>query len=184
MPFWRREPLHERLAREGGLGERPLPEVAPPGWMETGIHGVQRPREWDAVLTVEAEGVEGDRARFVAVGDDTLVIEEGADVEPLAAALDAAGATPPYRAEAVRRGETQWAVGVRGIQVIELDDDPEGEEITLTVREGERTLLVDGRAVFGSIPALERAGAARGDDYVIQARRLDGPLWEVRALPL
>ena len=86
--FRRREPLHERLAREGGLGPQPLPEAAPPGWMETGIHGVQRPREWDAVVTVEAEGVEGDRALFVALADQTLLVEEGENVEPLANALD------------------------------------------------------------------------------------------------
>jgi hypothetical protein len=184
MGLFRREPLHERLAREGGLRLEPLPEVAPPGWMETGIHGVQRPREWDAVLTVEAEGVEGDRAQFVAVGDNTLVIEEGGDVEALAAALDGAGAKPPYRAEAVRRGPSQWAVGVRRIQVVELPDDPEGEEVTLTMREGERTVLVDGRSVFGSIPALEHVGAARGESYVVQARRLAGSLWEFRTLPL
>ncbi len=61
--FRRREPLHEQLAREGGLTAEPLREVAPPGWMETGIHGVHRAREWDSVVTVDVEGVEGDRVR-------------------------------------------------------------------------------------------------------------------------
>lgn len=184
MPlFRRREPLHERLAREGGLTSGPPPEPAPPGWMESGIHGVPRQREWDAVVAVEAEGVEGDRARFVALQDETLVVEEGGDVEPLAQALDDV-VQPPYRAEAVRRGETQWAVGVRRIQVVELEDDPEGEELTLMVRDGERELLVGGAPTFGSIPELERLGATRGDSYVVQGRRLSGPLWEVRVAPL
>ena len=44
----------------------PLAEPGPPGWLDVGIHGVPRPREWDAVLTVEAE-VDGDRAVFVAL---------------------------------------------------------------------------------------------------------------------
>ena len=185
MDLFRREPLHERLAREGGLQAEPLPAPAPPPWMETGIHGVNRPRQWDAVVSVEAAGVEGDRAQFVAVGDDSLVIEEGVDVEPLAAALDETGTVkPPYRAEAVRRGESQWAVGIKQIQVVELTDDPEGDEVTLTMRDGERELLIDGRPVFGSIPAFERLGAARGASYVVQGRRLVGALWEVRALPL
>src|SRR5256885_7865015 len=35
------------------------------------IHGVQRPRRWDAVVTVEVEGVEGDEVHF-----DTLRSEE------------------------------------------------------------------------------------------------------------
>jgi len=71
--FRRREPLHERLAREGGLQAPPLQEPRPPGWMETGIHGVHRQREWDAVVAVEAEGVQGDAVHFVALPDDTLL---------------------------------------------------------------------------------------------------------------
>lgn len=181
--FRRSEPLHERLAREGGLRAEPLAGPAPPPWMETGIHGVNRPRQWDAVVTVEAEGVEGDRVQFVDPGDGTLVVEEGQDIEPLAAALDGL-VQAPYRAEAVRQGEAQWAVGIRYVQVVELGDDPQGEELTLTMRDGERTLVVDGASVFGSIPALEQVGATRGASYVVQARRLSGALWEVKALPL
>jgi hypothetical protein len=181
--FRRREPLHERLAREGGLNPHPLPEAGPPGWMETGIHGVPRQREWDAVVAVEAEGVEGDQARFVALPDETLLVEQGEDVEPLAQALDEI-VQPPYRAEAVRRGPAQWAVGVRRIEVVELEDDPEGETLTLTSRDGERTLLVDGAPVFGSIPALERLGAARAESYVVEGLRLAEGLWEVRVTAL
>jgi hypothetical protein len=153
--------------------------------METGIHGVPRAREWDAVLSVEVEGVEGERARFVALPDNTLVIEEGEDVEPLAAAIEAAAKpSPPYRAEASRRDESQWAVGIREIGVVELPEDPGGSELVLTVHDGERTLLVDGAPTFGSVPALERLGQARGESYVIEAQRLSGSLWEVRATPL
>ena len=161
----------------------PLPEPGPPGWMEAGIHGVHRAREWDAVVTIEAEGVEGDEVRFVALADETLLVEQGADVEPIAQALDEA-IPLPYRAQAVRRGETQWAVGVRRIEVVELRDDPGGDEVTLTVRDGGRTLLVDGASVFGSIPELEELGAARGESYVVQGQRLTGSFWEVRVVPL
>jgi hypothetical protein len=184
VPLFRRnEPLHERLAREGGLVQPPLAEPSPPGWMETGVHGVPREREWETVVTVEVEGVEGDRARFVALPDETLLVDEGVDVEPLAAALDEV-VKPPYRAEAVRRGETRWAIGVRRIEVIDLPDDPGGESVTVTSRDGERTQLVDGMPVFGSVPALEQLGAARADSYVVEAHRLDGSVWEVRVLPL
>lgn len=152
--------------------------------METGIHGVPRAREWDAVVAVEAEGVDGDRVRFVALPDDTLLVEEGGDVEPLAAAIDETTMSPPYRAEGARRSETQWAVGLRKIQVLELPDDPGGDELTLTVHDGERDLLVDGAHAFGSIPQLEELGSDRSGSYVIQARRLDGSTWEVQATPL
>jgi hypothetical protein len=181
--FRRREPLHERLAREGGLRTDSPAEPSPPGWTETGVHGVPRARTWDTVVAVEAEGVQGDRALFVAVDDDTLVVEEGADPEPLAAALEDV-LQPPYRAEATRRGETQWAVGLRRIQVVELPDDPEGDEVVLTVSDGERTLVVDGRRAFGTIPQLEALAAARGGSAVVQAGRLDGSLWEVEVMPL
>jgi hypothetical protein len=183
MPFFRRrETLHERLAREGGLTE-PLPEPGPPGWMETGIHGVPRAREWDSVVTVDLEGVDGDRARFVALPDNTLIVEEGGNVAPFAAALDGV-AQPPYRAEGVRQGETRWAFGIRRIEVVDIPDDLGGEELTLTARDGEQTLLVDGQPVFGSIPALEQVGAARAGSYVVEGRRLGGSLWEVRVSPL
>jgi hypothetical protein len=180
--FRRRESLHERLAREGGLSDAPLPEPGPPGWMETGVHGVPQARRWDAVVTVEAEGVEGDEARFVVVDRDTLVVEEGGDVEALAAALDDV-AQPPYRAEASRRSETQWAVGIRKVRLVELPDDPEGQEVTVTVAGGERSLTVDGAPAFGSMPELERLGGDRSD-VVVHARRLEGSLWEVEVMPL
>jgi hypothetical protein len=182
--FRRKEPLHERLAREGGLRADPLPEAAPPGWMEAGIHGVHRPRTWDAVVTVEVEAVDGDGVHFVALADDTLLVDEDVDADPLAAALDGV-VDPPYRAEAVRRGETRWAVGIRRIEVVDLGDDaPDGEELTLTARDGDRELLVDGSPTFGSIPALEQLGAGRAANYVVQGRRLVDTLWEVQVAPL
>jgi hypothetical protein len=181
--FRRREALHEQLARQGGLGVDPIQEPRPPGWMETGIHGVPRAREWDAVVTVEAQGVEGETARFVALPGDVLVVEEGEDVESLANAVDQV-ATIPYRAEAARRGESQWAVGIRELDVVELPDDPGGEEITLTVNDGQRDLLVDGAHAYASLPALERFGQSRGQSYVVRAKRLDDTSWEVEALPL
>jgi hypothetical protein len=181
--FRRREPLHEQLAREGGLDLEPVGESRPPGWMETGIHGVPRAREWDVVLSVEVEGVEGDRARFVALPDNTLLVEEGQDVEPLANAIEPS-AKPPYRAEASRRTESQWAVGIREIDIVDLPEDPGGSELVLTVHNEERTFVVDGAPTFGSIPALEGLGEARGQSYVIEAQRLTGSLWEVRVTPL
>jgi hypothetical protein len=170
--FRRSEPLHVRLAREGGvsLGDESPPQ--PPPWKEVGIHGIQRPREWDAVVTVEAPGLKGDRARFVALSPDVLIVEEGPDdVEPLAAAIEGR-LTPPYRAEAVRRERDLWAVAARAIEVAELPGVA-GTEIELATHGSERTLVVDGEPAFGTIPALERP------EQVARARRLDGETWEV-----
>jgi hypothetical protein len=175
VTLFRREPLHVRLAREGGLS---LDDTnARPAWDASGIHGLHRPREWDAVVAVDAPGVNGDRAAFVALSGGDLVIEEGPDdLEPLATALERELA-PPYRAEAVRREGPLWAVAGRRIELVELPG-VDGEEVELTTNGGERTLLVDGALRFGSIAALERPG------HVVRARRVDGDLWELETAPL
>ena len=169
--FGRREPLHERLAREGGLVQ-PDPR---PAWQEVGVHGLQRLREWDATVTAEAPDIKGDAARFVALPDGTLLVEEGPDdsLEPLAAAVEQT-LKPPYRARAARQSDTLWAVQARRIRVVELPNAPAGETLELTP-EG---LLVDGERTFGSVPELEGMGD------VVRAERLDGDLWEVQAAAL
>jgi hypothetical protein len=179
--FRRREPLHERLAREGGLIE---PEPKAP-WREVGIHGQQRPREADVVVTVDAPDVEGDAARFVSLPDGTLLVEEGPDssLEALAAAVEQE-LRPPYRARAVRRDESLWAVEATRIEVLELPDAPGGDAIDVTRTSEGTTVTVDEARIFGSIPALEQRGEREGGDYAVHADRLDGDLWEVRAAPL
>jgi hypothetical protein len=175
--------LHWRLAREGGLDDRPSEDLRP-SWDKAGIHGVARPRRWDAVVAAQAPDVQGDRVEFAALPDGTLVVEEeqgkgnlGALAEALETQLD-----PPYRAEGVRQNDDVWAVAGRRIEVLELA--AEGEEIELTEHGGERALVVDGAQVFGTIPELETAGRRQGEAYVVRARRLDGDLWELQTDPL
>ena len=169
--FRREEPLHERLAREGGLVE---PEPRAP-WREVGIHGMQRPREWDAVVTTDAPDIEGDAAAFVVLPDGSVLVEDGPDssLERLAAAVEEK-LSPPYRARAARQEGDLWAIQARRIEVVEIRNAPEGDSIELT-RDG---LLVDGARTFGSIPELQGLGD------VVRAERLDGDLWEVRASAL
>ena len=57
-------------------------------------------------------------------------------------------------------------------------------ELTLTVHEDERSVLVDGVHAFAAVPQLEQYGSARGRSYVVRATRLDGSTWEVEAMPL
>ena len=190
MPWpWRgREPLHEKLAREGGLGPEPGRSLDPiarhAAWGAAGIHGVARPREWDAVMTVDAPELEGSELEFVALPDGTLLAEDalGDLLAPLADALERE-LRPPYRAEAVNRGGGRWAVAARAIEVVELAG-VDGDEISLALEGGQRTLLVDGRPAFGSVPALERVAAARFDAYAARVERLDGDLFELRLSPL
>jgi hypothetical protein len=184
MPFWRREePLHEKLAREGGL-RRPAQWDPRAEFRESlvGIHGVHRAREWDVVATTVAPGLAGDRLLFVALPDGMLLIEEGegGDVAPLADAVEAQ-LEPPYRVLGVRQEDERWAVAANRIQALNLPGLT-GDEITLTQQGMDRQLLVDGVEVDESVPALEQLGAY--DSYVLEAERLDGDVWEVRVSPL
>ncbi len=154
-------------------------------WLEAGITGISRPREWDAVVTVEAPGEAGAEAEFVALPDGRLVVEAappGFDAAPLTAALSSAIATP-YRAVGRRRAEL-WAVGACSIQVVELEDDPGGDVIELVADANGITLRVDKVPSLAVLHELEALGRARSPTYVVRARRLAGRLFEVEVEPL
>lgn len=186
-PLWKRRPLHEKLLETGGPGLAG-PVGLPPGHPFTalvGVHGVARPREWDAVVTAESEQLTGDEVNFAALPDGTLIVDEelpDGSLAPLAEAVEGA-LGPPYRAQGVRKSERVWAVGAVGIEVAELPGTT-GDELDLAVQSGTRTLAVDGETGFGSVPALERIAGARYEEYVARAERLDGDLFEIRVAPL
>ena len=206
--FRRDKPLHEQLAEQAGLdldagtglGNDRVPPADPaateaPAWDERlpggrdpggpGIHGLARSRRWDVVVTAEAPGLEGNGVHFVALPDGTLVVDEDEpddSLAPLADAIEAA-VRPPYRAEAVRQGASRWSVAAVRITVVEATG-LEGDEAELVTTAESSTLTVDGRAVYGSVPAFERAGEAHGSAYVVRAARIDGDLWQVEAMPL
>ena len=147
---------------------------------EAGIHGIPRERQYDAVATTEAPDAAGDSARFVGLEDGSLLIEEGdGDLTALADAIEQQMARP-YRATAVRRGETTWAVAAHRLRVIELPE-PGGDAIELVLNGDAKTFVVDGNRSFGTMPELEQLADGNA---VIRADRLDGTLWEVRVDPL
>jgi hypothetical protein len=133
----------------------------------------------------KAPDLQGDSVEFVALPDGSVLLDEEIPeeaVEPIVEEFDDL-VELPYRAEAVRRHEDVWAAAARRIEVAELPD-ADGEELSLTMQDGSRTLLVEGLPVFGSVPALERVAGERYESYVALAKRLDGDLWEVRITPL
>jgi hypothetical protein len=180
MGLFRRKPLHQRLAEEGGLVERSTGPLFTGVIPETGIHGIPRERQYDAVVTTDAPDVEGDSVRFVGLEDGSLLIEEGeGDLTPLADAIEQEIARP-YRATAVRRAETTWAVAAQRLRVVVLPE-PGGDQVELALHGDEKTLIVDGNRSFGTMPELEELADG---DAVIRAARLDGTLWEVQIDPL
>ena len=180
MALFRRKPLHQRLAEEGGLVERSSVPLFTGVIPETGIHGIPRERQYDAVATTDAPDAAGDSARFVGLEDGSLLVEEGdGDLTALADAIEHEIARP-YRATAVRRGESTWAIAAHRLRVIELPE-PGGDEIELVLNGEEKTLVVDQNRSFGTMPELEQLADGNA---VIRAARLDGTLWEVRVDPL
>lgn len=157
-------------------------DVAP--WHQAGVHGLARPRQWDAVVTAEAD-LPGDAVHFVTLEDRTVVVDEDVPDDQLAPLADAVETQldPPYRAQATRRHDRLWAVGASKITVVSIDEEIGGDAVELAASEGEVTTLVDGAQVFGAVPALEALGAGM-PSFVVRADRIDGDLWEVVVLPL
>jgi hypothetical protein len=176
----------------GDALNEPAPSLAAdvPGWDgeqrgEPGIHGVPRARRWDAVAMADAPGLTGDAVHFVALEDGTLVVQEDEPDGALAPLTEAVEQTipPPYRAEAVRKEPSTWAVAASRIAVASIPG-LKGDEAELTSTGEGRVLRVDGRTTMGSARELERLGQSEGTQYVVRAKRLDGDLWEVEATPL
>jgi len=153
-------------------------------WLEAGITGLARQREWDAVATVDASGSPGDEAEFVALTDGRVLVDagpDGFDPGPLAAALEGAIGRP-YRAVGVRREEL-WAVGASTIETAELPVG-RGDDFELVRTADELSLRIDGVPTAESVPELERLGEGRSATYVVRAKRLDGDLFEIEVEPL
>jgi len=148
--------------------------------------GIPRTRgNWDLVVTGEAPGLTGaDELGFVTVEDGDILMDsqlpEG-DVTPLAEAIELK-IQPPYRAYGARQEGDLWAVSARGIDLGHFE--AVGDEIELTIRGGERELVVDGRKSFGSVPELERLGEEEGADFFAHAVRIEDDLWELTISPL
>jgi hypothetical protein len=194
--FFRREkPLHEKLADEGGLDfQREVREPVLPGpldhqhpfWTITGIHGIPRVREWDAVASAEAPELPGNRVEFVALADGTIFTDddlpEGA-LSPLADALEGP-VDPPYHAIAVRQEENVWSVAAMRIDVVEVPEEIAGDKVDLVVNGDERSVLIDDAETKEELPSLEQFAAQQFGSFVLHASRLDDTLWEVAVLPL
>ena len=194
MGFFRRErPIHQQLAREGGLDyARDLADLSPrepidprhPFWQVVGIHGIPREREWDAVASAEAPGLPGDEVEFVVLPDGSLVVDEDVPDGTLAPLADALSLPAPYHAFGLRQDADVWTVAAKRVQVVEVPEHVEGDEIQLVVTDETRTLVVDDMPSSASIPSLEAFAAEQFGSFVLRASRLDDLLWEVTVIPL
>jgi hypothetical protein len=194
LGFFRRErPIHQQLAREGGLDyARDLADLSPrepidprhPFWQVVGIHGIPREREWDAVASAEAPGLPGDEVEFVVLADGSLVVDEDVPDGTLAPLAGALSLPAPYHAFGLRQDADVWSVAAKRVQVVEVPEHVEGDEIQLVVTDETRTLVVDDMPSSASIPSLEAFAAEQFGSFVLRASRLDDLLWEVTVIPL
>ena len=154
-------------------------------WLGSLPRAMARPGVWDLVSTVHVSGIAGDTVEFATLpaGDVIVDTETGDDdLSPFADEVEK-HLKPPYRVLARRKDDDLWAIAARTIDVVELKFKG-GDEIELVENEGRTELRVDGELARQEIPELERAGEALGSDFVVQADRLDGDLWEIRASAL
>jgi hypothetical protein len=194
LGFFRRErPIHEQLAKDGGLDfARDLSDFSPrepidprhPFWQVVGIHGIPREREWDGVASAEAPGLPGDEIEFVALADGSIVVDEDVPDGTVAPLADALSLPAPYHAFGLRQGADVWSIAAKRVQVVEVPEEVDGDEIQLVVSDEARTLFVDDMPSSASIPTLEAFAAEQFGLFVLRASRLDDLLWEVTVIPL
>jgi hypothetical protein len=201
--LFRRKPqetLNEQLLREAGLDvNQMLGEASPPPPPEpveppkTGLAGAGvvdgsavGPKDWDVTCTVTAPALMGDRVQFATLPNGDLIISEengDADLTPLAETVER-HLGPPYRAVGRRQDGNLWGVGAKRIQVAKIPF-PTGEKLEFSQHVDEGDLRVDGEQSNAFVPAeLERLGETLGDSFYVEAERIDGDLWEVRATAL
>lgn len=154
-------------------------------WLAAGITGIPRQREWDVVAVAPGPGAPGDEVELVVLPDGTLVLESDSVSVPPDALVTAVGLEPPFRLVG-RRREDLWAVGAVAIEVVQLDPDPDGNDLALTRNGSVLALTIDGMpADPARAAALERlAGARVGNAYAAHAHRLHGAAWEISILAL
>jgi hypothetical protein len=198
----RRETLNEQLLREAGLdpaqslGEpAPAPQPDAPQSVLSAVvrpHGLSAhdlrtgPNEWDTLVTASVPGLAGNRVEFTTLPEGDVIVSEetgDANLSPLADAVER-HVNPPYRAVAARQDGDLWAVGAKRIEVAKVPF-PDGDRLELSRSGDDRELRVDGEPSDAEIPvALEGLGETVGDDFFVEAERIDGDLWEVKVSPL
>jgi hypothetical protein len=164
-------------------------------WVESGVSGLARPRQWDATALVDVDELRGydvAQLEFRVRGDGSVVGDVPLDAVPVLTAE--LRVEPPYTVRAVRRSETAWAVGALLVQseLIALPTGIEAAslEVALPPR-GERMLFADGEVVEDASGSetrayeeLERAGRARFQAFVARADRVEDGRWELTVDPL
>jgi hypothetical protein len=165
-------------------------------WVESGVSGLARAREWDATAIAEVSELrltETAEIDFRVLGDGSVIGDVGPTV--LAELTKDLAIAPPYAARAVRQNEMEWMVGALQLdsELAELPSDVGVLSLEVAVPpEGERMYLADGEILAddptgpeaAAFERLEQLGGARFRSFVARADRLEDGRWEVTIDPL
>ena len=164
-------------------------------WVESGVSGLSRPREWDASAFVEVRSLAAagvGELEFAVLADGAIAGD--APPEAVSELTDELGLQPPYAVRAVRRGRLEWAVAGRALRSeplgLALPAGISSLEVVITP-DGGRSVLVDGEEAVTVDPAwhaaaeeLERRGRKRFQSFVARADRVGEDRWELTVDPL
>ena len=195
--------LNEQLLRQAGLDSsqllgdprRPVPLEPPPSLLSvlgvpygsTAAHGAGvGANDWDTCVTATRPGLAGDRVEFTTLPNGDVIVSDETPSTDLSSFADAVErhVEPPYRAVAARHDGDLWAVGAKRIEVARIPFQ-DGHELELSRNGDDEELRVDGEPSDTAIPAeLGQLGDAVGESFYVEAHRIDGDLWEVRAAAL
>lgn len=182
------------------MADDPIHDPEALRWVEAGVSGLARRREWDAVEVVavpELEALPLEEFRFGQLADGTVVPGDQAPVPAAVLSTLAAQATAwvsaPFEALVVRRTRREWSFAVRSLRLDEIELPPiDAAELVVAIGpDGEATLVIDGDEPTELSPELGVAvevllelGRARFEAFVVRGRRTVGTRWAVSVDPL
>ena len=166
-------------------------------WVESGVSGLARAREWDTTAVLELPSLAGvEIATFEAtVFPDRLVTESKLTeevIESVRAEIERS-VEPPYIIRAVRQDETTWTIGARAISSTLISLQVSASSLEVACPPGEdRSVFVDGEfrsepfeaEIENAVRELERLGRDRFESFVARADKVEAARWELTIDPL
>jgi hypothetical protein len=193
----RGESYNQQMLREAGLDRvvfrDPEPPADPPPFRSGEVNlgpFLGRvgggPLDWDAAVSVRAPALAGDQIEFTTLPNGDVIVEKekgDGDLSPLADAIEER-IKPPYKAVAGRQGDDVWGVGAKRIEVAKFEF-ANGDALELSQNDGQSELRVDGEPSDAPVPVeLQRLGERAGENFCVEANRIDEDFWDVKVSAL
>lgn len=166
-------------------------------WVESGVSGLARAREWDTTAVLELPSLVG---APIATFEATVYPDRvDGDLSLTAAAIESIRTEiertlqPPYALRAVRHDERTWTVGARVIRSTLISLRVSALCLEIACPPGEdRSIMVDGEFVTEpfdqdlaeAVRQLEQLGQERFESFVARADKVEADRWELTIDPL